>query len=587
MGELSIVVVGGGPWGIRLSGGGNEPLVVSRLRKNSHTAEAGLCEGDNILAINGHSCSEVSHSDAVQLLETTGDQLSLLIQRGGVTNLASVSKPLQISTESLVVRPPSQQPSPRSNNLTAFPSRSRSKSPIPIATQNAPENNIDKYLQLYSNTLNPNPKPGIWAPSKEALTRKIPSPAPMSPEIYYDAMDYEAIKENHNPAPLMRTPSPAPPAPAPVSVRNSVASFNVKSAPTAQKPLQSWQPKAVPNFVPQPVQQVQQIQQIQPIQPVQPVFYKPSPSPEPGSLNFHIPNENDPIDISKVLRPSTADYSSDEYTCVSPTGRTSKKKIYSDSAFYDDPNHKYPTIEEQIKMARKVAMSLIAPANKAARGHEMFIKRAKKADKWVAGKEVGDLEPEERYYHPNPYVATVPADKPWIAPAAPKALDGGNNFNTVPRGFNSGYLKVAYAPQTQTQYSTPSPQPTYAPEPVAQYTPMAPPPPPVVPMAPAPPPVKQHRIKSPEVASHFWGARNEAEEERPNSMNASQLENYKLFGKKSMHNSLPPQVAFNISADLKNMKGKGGNMFAKRKERADKYIVDDGNAARPSTPNQP
>ena len=33
-------------------------------------------------------------------------------------------------------------------------------------------------------------------------------------------------------------------------------------------------------------------------------------------------------------------------------------------------------------MAQKVAMSLIAPANKNARGHKMFLKRKQKSTKW-------------------------------------------------------------------------------------------------------------------------------------------------------------------------------------------------------------
>ncbi len=68
------------------------------------------------------------------------------------------------------------------------------------------------------------------------------------------------------------------------------------------------------------------------------------------------------------------------------------EKIYADSSFYDDPEAKYPTIEEQIKMARKVAMSLMSPANKKARGHKMFMKRVKKSSRWVAG---ADGQPEQ------------------------------------------------------------------------------------------------------------------------------------------------------------------------------------------------
>jgi len=60
------------------------------------------------------------------------------------------------------------------------------------------------------------------------------------------------------------------------------------------------------------------------------------------------------------------------------------EKIFADSSFYDEPEHKYPTIEEQIKMARKVAQSLMAPGNVKARGQRMFLRRREKADHWTA-----------------------------------------------------------------------------------------------------------------------------------------------------------------------------------------------------------
>lgn len=58
-------------------------------------------------------------------------------------------------------------------------------------------------------------------------------------------------------------------------------------------------------------------------------------------------------------------------------------EIFADSAFYDDDQNKYPTIEEQIKMARRVAMSLTAPVNNKARGHRMFVKRQQRSEKWT------------------------------------------------------------------------------------------------------------------------------------------------------------------------------------------------------------
>lgn len=59
------------------------------------------------------------------------------------------------------------------------------------------------------------------------------------------------------------------------------------------------------------------------------------------------------------------------------------EKIFSDSAFYDDATNRYPTIDEQMSMCKKIAQSLTSCANQRARGARMFAKRKRKADKWV------------------------------------------------------------------------------------------------------------------------------------------------------------------------------------------------------------
>ncbi|KAL3877392.1 hypothetical protein ACJMK2_035104 [Sinanodonta woodiana] len=63
--------------------------------------------------------------------------------------------------------------------------------------------------------------------------------------------------------------------------------------------------------------------------------------------------------------------------------RSKHRKLYSDSAFYDDPIANYPTIQDQISMCRKIAQSLTSAANRRARGAKMFAKRKRKSTKWV------------------------------------------------------------------------------------------------------------------------------------------------------------------------------------------------------------
>lgn len=64
-----------------------------------------------------------------------------------------------------------------------------------------------------------------------------------------------------------------------------------------------------------------------------------------------------------------------------------KKKMYSDSAFFDTPDSNYPTIEEQMELCKKIAQSLTSAANRKARGAKMFAKRKRKSAKWIHDEE--------------------------------------------------------------------------------------------------------------------------------------------------------------------------------------------------------
>lgn len=65
------------------------------------------------------------------------------------------------------------------------------------------------------------------------------------------------------------------------------------------------------------------------------------------------------------------------------------EKLFSDSAFYDDATNRYPTIDEQMSMCKKIAQSLTSFANTRAKGARMFAKRKRKANKWIHVHEFG------------------------------------------------------------------------------------------------------------------------------------------------------------------------------------------------------
>ena len=221
------------------------------------------------------------------------------------------------------------------------------------------------------------------------------------------------------------------------------------------------------------------------------------------------------------------------------------EKIFADSSFYDDPEHKYPTIEEQIKMARKVALSLMSPANVTARGHKMFIKRRQKSQKWTTD-EFGHLqdtapeyftfeaesEEEEKYYNPNPWRPV----HTWQPPShmSPQVV------HQHPHARPTSLVKPAPPPQ----------QPSFVP---------APPPPPPVPSGTG--------TWKPSPADFV--------DLNKRIMTQEESEKMRMYSQKTSHTAVSPQACFSLARDLHNMKGKGGKLFAKRRARVDKWVVDE------------
>ncbi|KAL8577630.1 hypothetical protein ACOMHN_020239 [Nucella lapillus] len=59
------------------------------------------------------------------------------------------------------------------------------------------------------------------------------------------------------------------------------------------------------------------------------------------------------------------------------------------------------------------------------------------------------------------------------------------------------------------------------------------------------------------------------------SLDKNEFENLRLYAKKCDHRNMAPMASFDLASDLRKHKGRGGRMFEKRKQRTDKYIVDD------------
>ena len=171
-------------------------------------------------------------------------------------------------------------------------------------------------------------------------------------------------------------------------------------------------------------------------------------------------------------------------------------------------------------MARKVALSLMAPSNVTARGQRMFMKRKEKATKWeieYPGEErefSEDQEGGELYYNPTPWKAAKveshqPAEilRPWEKPEA----------------YSS-----------RNKFEAPAP-------------------------APAPPPFPPSNA-----FAHTLATFADKCDQEEASVTAAHPPSKKL----NKTGPLAPQVCFNLAKDIRKEKGKGGAMFAKRAARA-------------------
>ncbi|XP_029383482.1 synaptopodin 2-like protein isoform X2 [Echeneis naucrates] len=81
--DIVVFLTGGAPWGFRLQGGAElqKPLQVAKVRRRSKACRAGLKEHDELIAIDDHLCAELSHAQAMSLIDAQTAELSLRVKR--------------------------------------------------------------------------------------------------------------------------------------------------------------------------------------------------------------------------------------------------------------------------------------------------------------------------------------------------------------------------------------------------------------------------------------------------------------------------------------------------------------------------
>ena len=223
-------------------------------------------------------------------------------------------------------------------------------------------------------------------------------------------------------------------------------------------------------------------------------------------------------------------------------------KIFADSSFYDDPNQKYPTIEEQIKMARRVAQSLTAATNVSARGQRMFLRRREKADRWIiselppptmavllrrglvgarddehqahaSSRHEADSDSDRLYYNPTPWIRATGSNSG--GKAAPEPVKTPTSGARLP--WKSDFDISSSVAVDAFRQSSPPPAPQLG-----------------------------QALK--------W---------KPHGSSVVEPE---VGGRGGAKDVTVPKFAgapaFNVSKELRQMKGKGGKMFAKRRAQA-------------------
>lgn len=60
------------------------PLFSLQIRSQSKASGAGLCEGDEVVSINGSACADLTYPEVIQLMESITDSLQMLVKRYGL-----------------------------------------------------------------------------------------------------------------------------------------------------------------------------------------------------------------------------------------------------------------------------------------------------------------------------------------------------------------------------------------------------------------------------------------------------------------------------------------------------------------------
>ncbi|XP_076346607.1 uncharacterized protein LOC143244925 isoform X2 [Tachypleus tridentatus] len=437
--HLTVHLTGGGPWGFRLTGGAgtSEPLSVYKIRRNSkaHTA---LFEGDVILTINGLSCDSIDLDKATDVIDDERDTLVIELLRQQVednvapSNMviestpghktvtrqeysrqfhkkiikessdfghASVSVPVQLEQHFTVQngvqrKIPLASETIKDSKQDASLKKAESKPPTTDVSSVGLKDSVirdfnqevicddKKYVKKTSETLFE--KQGHIETRKQStkehsyvknddlhqlddVQSKIKPGVLFSKEFDFPTNSGRSRIISEQPTEIEKTSNTE------ILSEESpgyAKLFKVKKyeSTTSTKKSSFWDPLAS-SALSAPKGGV-------------PIFNM----DKPNTIATMFPSCTGSVE-EKEKKPSSTDQGTGHYYEAIPDAGTvsyatfpRKKKMYSSSAFYEGSSTKYPTVEEQVELCRRIADSL--SDDKKSHGASMFNRRVEKSNKW-------------------------------------------------------------------------------------------------------------------------------------------------------------------------------------------------------------
>ncbi|CAF3301663.1 unnamed protein product [Rotaria socialis] len=432
LGERKTAVLrGGAPWGFRLSGGIFTPVYIIKVRSRSKAAHAGLSAGDTILSVNGTSAFDKTLLELNNVIGSIRDQLILEVQsalhpdRNRFDSFSSIdttdTSPVR-STHRLTPLPPSMDYY-QYNSLRATPTYPTYTS---TSNMNQYDNNRDqRYMDSYGR-LTANPVPTIFRTSS-VNSNMVASPAASTrgqqqfnyhtvssnnaydtPRNYYGASThgYTSDSNDHRNSSVsirpittnnLNVPRVQPLYKSqPTAYNTKITTSNdqsyysdsecVASGPRYTKisrqsnsrrpsnivlPIRSMTSKAYDQYVPQePPKPQQQPFDVYRYQQEQAAAAAAARHTRPPQLSF-------PSQDQRRRSDQSIDHELGAELLKSPIAN---KKRYADSSFFSTPYNTYPTIEEQKKLARKIA-TILEGGDPTQKGATKFEKQRQRAEK--------------------------------------------------------------------------------------------------------------------------------------------------------------------------------------------------------------